>query len=258
MKEIKLNLVENALSFASEAIVKAVLAEEKEHEWKFAILHMVQAIELSLKELLRMQHPVLIYRNVEAQTNTVSLHEALSRLHKIAGFQPTSDESDAIKLASGLRNQIVHHEFSAKTVELKPAFAKLFGFLSDFHRNHLDEAMEEHIDKVLWQKGVAIKDYGEEIFRRAQSRMETDGVDEDCMVACPKCGWEALTAFGENQDQCYVCGNTEFLVVCERCQKIMFFGEHEEYGKKNFCWDCLCYLTDDYWYESAREREHTP
>ena len=251
MSRLNLSLLENAINFAEDALSNAVVAEEAPPRWKFAILSLVQAIELSLKELLRRQHPYLIYTNVDKPDKTVGIEQATTRLRNIAGVNLTTDESSALRTAVNVRNSVVHHHVDEALADLKLVFARLLGFLNDFHRKHLDEALQDAIDDELWQRGAKIQEYGEELFRRANERIEADNLGADVLITCPKCGWEALSAFGDNQDKCYVCGHVEHLVVCDRCQKTMFFGEHEEHNRKNYCWDCLCYITDDYWYEQA-------
>lgn len=252
-KPLELDLLENARSFIVEALRKAVAAESRHDEWKFAVLHVVQAIELSLKELLRLQHPVLIYTNVDKPGHTVSLEQSLGRLKRLTSFEPSDDEKEAIRLAAALRNDIVHHQFKTDAAKLKPAFAHLFAFLVDFHRDHIDMPLDDYIPKELWLSGIKVREYGEELFRRANARLKQEGLEDDC-IACPKCGWRAITAFGDHQDTCYVCGNIEHLVICKRCQKVMLWGEHEDYGDGEYCYSCVEYLTDDYWHDSAKER----
>ena len=251
-KQLELNLLENAHSFAVEALKKAVAAETAHDEWKFAVLHVVQAIELSLKELLRLQHPVLIYSNVDKPGHTVTLEQSLIRLKRLTSFEPTEDEKKAIDLAAALRNDIVHHEFKTDAATLKPAFAHLFAFLVDFHRDHLEDPLDDHIPEVLWISGIRVREYGQELFRRAKARLAVEGLEDDC-IACPKCGWRALTAFGDQQETCYVCGLITHLAVCKRCQKVMLWGEHEEFGDGEYCDSCVEYLSDDYWHDRAKE-----
>ena len=64
-RKLKFSLLENSHSFIAEAAQKAVEATNEPHNWKFAILNLVQAIELSLKEMLRREHPILIYKNID-------------------------------------------------------------------------------------------------------------------------------------------------------------------------------------------------
>jgi hypothetical protein len=252
-KAVELTLVENARSFVVEALAKAVAAETDSAQWKFAILHVVQAIELSLKELLKQQHPVLIYRNVDKPGDfTVSLEGALARLKNVASFEPTADELKALQFATKVRNEIVHHEFKADPAELKPAFARLFGFLVDFHRDHCDFALDDKVPRRLWLDGVGIKDYGEELFKRAQVRIKADQA-EDGITNCPKCGWKALSGTGDRAGKCYVCQHMTELCVCDRCNAIVLTAEGFEHGERKFCPSCIEYVTADYWRDSATE-----
>jgi hypothetical protein len=251
MTRLKLSLSENAISFAKDALSNAIVAEETPERWKFAILGLVQAIELSLKELLSRQHPFLIYKDVDKPKNTVGIELAASRLRTIANIQLTSDESAALKSAVDIRNSVVHHQVDAAITEMKLIFARLLGFLNDFHRKHLAEALQDQIDDELWHAGVKIQDYGVELFRRAEERMKEDEIKEDVTIACPNCGWKALTPFEPHAETCYVCGHIESLAVCDHCQNIMLSGEGHEHSGKVYCWACLCYITADYWYEQS-------
>ncbi|NHQ61171.1 hypothetical protein G9409_11375 [Chlorobium sp. BLA1] len=251
MTHLKLSLSENAISFAEDALSNAIVAEETPKRWKFAVLGLVQAIELSLKELLSHQHPFLIYKDVDKPNNTVGIELAASRLRTIVNIQLTSDESAALKTAVNIRNCIVHHQVDAAIANMKLNFARLLGFLNDFHRKHLGEALQDQIDDELWRAGVKIQDYGVELFRRAAERMKEDGINENVTIACPNCGWKALTPYEPHAETCYVCGHIESLAVCDRCQNIMLSGEEHEHSNKVCCCDCLCYITDDYWYEQS-------
>ncbi len=159
MSKLQLNLLENCRSFVREAMEKAVLAESDGESWKFAILNIVQAIELSLKELLRREHRTLIFRKVDEHTHTVTIGEALRRLHAISSFELSEEESKALKFAQKIRNDIVHHRFEVEPVEVKLAFAQLFGFLVDFHREKLDCSIELCSSKPTWKAAVAICEY---------------------------------------------------------------------------------------------------
>jgi hypothetical protein len=143
MPRVTLSLIENSQCFFDEAVRRAVRAETSAWEWKFAILNMVQAVELSLKELLRRQHPLLIYSNIDSPQHTVTLEKALTRLRSTSSFELSKAEHSALKTAIEHRNAIVHYEFSAETEELKLAFAQLFAFMVEFHRVHLADCLRE-------------------------------------------------------------------------------------------------------------------
>ncbi len=251
MSRLVLSLYENAISFAEDALSNAIIAEDTPKRWKFAIFGLVQAIELSLKELLRRQHPSLIFKDVDKPKNTVTIEQAESRLSSIAGVQLTANEKAALKTAVDIRNNIVHHQVDAAITDLKLNFARLLGFLNDFHRKYLGAALQDRIDVELWRTGVKIHDYGTELYLRATERMQEDDIGEDSMISCPKCGWKALSPFGPHSETCYMCDHTESLEVCERCQDIMLSDDAHEQRGKTYCWDCLCYINDDFWYEQA-------
>ena len=251
MDRLKLTLEDNAISFAEESLSNAIVAKESPQRWKFAILSLVQAIELSLKEVLRREHSFLIYSNVDKPKNTVGIEQATHRLNTIAGIEITEDDRKAIKAAVRARNNIIHHQVDESVTELKLLFARLLGFLDEFHGKHIDEPIHEKIDDELWRTGAKIKEYGEELFRRAKIQMEKDEISEECLVTCPMCGWDALCAFEPKQDTCYVCGWIETLGICERCNTVLLPDEQEEHYGKTYCYDCLCHITDDYWYEQS-------
>ena len=251
MDRLTLTLEDNAISFAEESLSNAIVAKESPKRWKYSILSLVQAIELSLKEVLRRKHPFLIYSNIDKPKNTVGIEQATHRLKKIAGIEITKDDSTAIKAAVRARNNIIHHQIDESVNELKLLFARLLGFLNEFHEKHIDNPIHDKIDDELWRTGAKIKEYGEELFRRAKIQMEKDSINEECVVTCPMCGWHALCAFEPKQDTCYVCGWTEVLGLCERCNTVLLPEEQEEHSGKIYCYDCLCYITDDYWYEQS-------
>ncbi|EOW9192609.1 hypothetical protein ACOA8B_003550 [Vibrio cholerae] len=65
-KSVKLSLLENSQSFLVEAVDKAIGAEDDVRHWQFAILNLVQSLELSLKLVLKNIHPLFIYENIDS------------------------------------------------------------------------------------------------------------------------------------------------------------------------------------------------
>ena len=169
MNRLKLNLYDNAIGFAEEALEKAIFAEQDPKHWKYAILSLTQSIELSLKEALRRNHPFLIYDNVDKPNKTVSLEQASKRLQRLHEFDLTENEQAALRTALEARNSIVHHEVDQDLNDLKLVFARLLGFLNDFHGEHLNEHLQSLIRTDLWSEAANIKDYGSELSREPRS-----------------------------------------------------------------------------------------
>lgn len=73
MTSINYSLFDNATHSLKRSIKHAYEAKNEIGEWKFGILLLVQSIELSFKELLFRQHPILIFENIDKHNNrTVS------------------------------------------------------------------------------------------------------------------------------------------------------------------------------------------
>src|SRR5713101_893086 len=179
MGNLKLTLLENSHSFVNEALSKAILAEKDSHQWQFAIFALVQAIELSLKERLRKEHPVLIFENVDKRKHTVGLEQAAIRLREISNVSITDSDINAIQTAIQWRNLVVHYEFEFSTEKLKPVFAKLLGFLTEFHKSHLGVDLADHVNGGNWKEAIAIDDYAKALFERAQKRIKKEHIDRD-------------------------------------------------------------------------------
>ena len=240
MADVKLSLLQNAHSFLVEALSRAILAEKDSTQWKYAILNLVQTIELSLKELLRRQHPSLIYKDVDKQTETVSLKFARSRLEQIAGIKFDKTDIDSIQKASEYRNLIVHYEFDFKAVDAKLIFAKLLGFLQDFHSAHFDNHLSNIIPSFVWQEAVGVLDYATELFERAQSRCKTEKIDQSLIWACRHCCWEAFV-IQDNKNTCYVCGAADTIFECDECHRRLYCDDHSDFQKdgKRICRSCI-------------------
>lgn len=167
MEQLKFTLRENAVDFIEDALSNAVFAEEAPRRWKFAVLSVVQAIELSLKQMLSEVHPFFVYANIDNPDKTVTLDKAVSRLKQIAEFKLSNEEAQALKLAKETRNKIVHHEVDENIEEIRLAFAKLLAFLSEFYDSQFDTPLHEEIEEGLWRSGLKIQEHGLELFKKS-------------------------------------------------------------------------------------------
>jgi hypothetical protein len=159
MKQFEMDLRENAYDFVNESLRAAKRAEQFARAWKFGIVHLVQAIELLLKERLRQEHPVLVWENVDRQKNTVSLTLAVSRITGALGIQLTDREVRAINRARKWRDLMIHYEFELNVQEVKAIYSRLFEFVTAFHADHLDGDLHSHIDPALWEKEAELIDF---------------------------------------------------------------------------------------------------
>lgn len=250
MKQLKLSLRDNSRSFLEDALANAITAERVPGRWKFAVLSMVQAIELTLKQLLYEVHPLFVFENVDKTTKTVGLDHAVKRLGAVSKLRLSDDETEALKTAKEARDQITHYEVDANVEHLKLSFSRLLGFLADFYDEHFEVPLYEQVDVNLWSKGVAIQAYGKELHQRAMKRASGDvDATHDTLIVCPACGWRPMVVREDGDGTCYVCGHKTEIVFCERCEVAIPADEVEEEGGHKYCQSCLEYVSSDHWYE---------
>lgn len=255
MAEYNLTLLKNSHSFLEEALLKAVKAEENPQEWKFAILFLVQSIELSLKEKLRREHPIFIYRNIDKENDyTISLEHAIRRLKRICKIEISEKDIKLISIASEWRNSIVHSEFKFNTRAVKSTFAKLFGFQEYFHRKHLDENLQNIIRGSSWLEAIKIKDYAYELLNQAKYRFKDENINNDLIWDCPLCNQHSFVIQDEI-NKCYVCGYDDEVIVCDSCAGSFFVEDIialPQYGEteQRLCKSCHNAYLDELEYEN--------
>lgn len=158
-----MDLLENAYDFLNDSLRAARRARQRGRAWKFAIVNLVQAIELLLKERLRREHEALIYENVDKRKNTVSLAQAVSRLDSL-GIALTPRERDAIEKARKWRDRIIHHEFRFSVYEAKAIYSRLFEFSTTFHSEHLGGELHTHVEETHWKKEAELMEFFQQEF----------------------------------------------------------------------------------------------
>ena len=146
-----MSLLENAYDFLNESLRNASRSGNDATAWKFAVLNVVQGLELLLKARLHAAHPVLVFQNVDQRTKTVGLDQAVTRLAGAAQIELTSDELRSIRTAKKWRDAITHYEFEMSAYEVESVFVELFELLTRFHNEHtVFGLLHEQIDPDLW------------------------------------------------------------------------------------------------------------
>jgi hypothetical protein len=151
MPQATVTLIENASLFVNEAIRNSRRAKRQPQYWSFAILHLVQGLELLIKHVLQQQHPLFIYEDIDNPKHTASLTLCLARLKSIAKVEVDEKEERAIKRASAQRNKIVHHEHELNPDYYRSVFVELFEFIHYFHAKHLQGELHDRIEDKLWR-----------------------------------------------------------------------------------------------------------
>lgn len=172
--ERKFGLLENAQNFIEESIYSVEWAREKPNKWPFAILHLIQGLELLIKHLLASHHRILVYENIDHPKNTVSLQQGLDRLISLDSISIDEKERNSIVSAVKFRNNIVHYEYNLNEKQAETIYCELFEFIHFFYRKHIKSDLQDIIDKELWYTEAELLSkfkkqfviyYGEEIAR---------------------------------------------------------------------------------------------
>lgn len=149
--QYKYTLRENAYSFLNESLKNVRSAKKESRYWSFALVHIVQSLELLCKHLLLREHPVLIYENIDRKQNnqTVTFLQSIERLKNIASVD--IDEKEKLELINTyrIRNQITHYEYDFNNAKFSRIFIRTFEFLTYFHKKHLQEELHNYIDVKL-------------------------------------------------------------------------------------------------------------
>lgn len=144
---LRFSLIENAYDFLDDALSNAKEAEDSPERWKFAVLHVVSALELLLKQRLLDEHRLLIYENVDRPTRTASLELVLRRLQAVDVSLDAHDIS-SIERAIKWRNTITHYEVDLHLQEVRANFIALFEFLNAFHVEHFADDLTAHVSEA--------------------------------------------------------------------------------------------------------------
>ncbi len=229
-QNLKFSLIENSHNFLIEAVQKAAGSKLDIHQWKFAILNLVQALELTLKEVLRREHPILIYENIDSPQNTVSISQALARIEndKIIGISFSNREKRKIRNAVLLRNKITHFEFQITAEYAMSKFSELFAFLVYFQSQHLKIEIDEVLGHKDFNNTLEIDKCFKELKQKALQRIEEEGLSAENIWLCPNCE-EDTFVIEDGQDVCFLCRYAEKVIECPHCGNICFAFEIESF-----------------------------
>lgn len=225
-KSIKLDLIENSHSFFVEAVYKAIGAEGDVRHWQFAILNLVQSLELTLKAMLKDIHPVLIYENIDNPKHTVSITKARDRLadKKIGNIVFSNQEIKGMDSAIKLRNNITHSDFELSIDHAQAQFLNVLELFIKIQRVHLGRQIDEFLPQEAHQKLVEIEKSKESLINNALQRIKEEGIPENEIWICPNCLSDTFVVYN-GIDTCYLCNLKEGLQECPSCDKLFF--EHE-------------------------------
>lgn len=225
-RSIKLDLIENSHAFFVEAAQKAIGAEDDIRHWQFAILNLVQSLELTLKAMLRDIHPILIYENIDNPKHTISITKAIERLadKNIGNILFSKQELEGMSSAIKLRNNITHSDFELSIDHAQAQFLKVLELYIKIQRVHLSRQIEDILPKQVHEELLAIEKSKEALIKNALQRTEEQGIPSNDIWTCPNCLSDTFVVY-DGLDTCYACTFKDELQECPSCHELFF--EHE-------------------------------
>jgi hypothetical protein len=235
--KINLTLLDNSHAFLNEAVIYAVSAQDDVRKWQFAVLNLVQSLELSLKSLLHSVHPVLIFENIDKPKNTVSPLQAFDRLNSsyISGDDFSQEERKRITTALDLRNQMMHSEFTLKPEYAAAKFFEIFSFITLFQARHFKCEVEDIITNDKFFEISEIKRGMKELYEIELKRILSENISDELIIDCSNCGNRTFVV-EDNINTCYACRNSEDVTECSKCKGIVLeanlhdFSDHLDIG----------------------------
>lgn len=251
---LTLDLLHNAIDSTVHGLEHYVEGRRSATNYKFAILHIAQGVELILKERLRQEHWVLIYDKVEKpnKSRTIDFETVVARLQSICKLS-LAKYIDGLRGLRNARHEIEHYKVSLSEQEAATLIGSNIPFLMEFLEDELKTTLQEHIkDEETWQELLEI----ESVFAKAitKAREEVEWLlghrekDEEYpeIISCPLCGLEYLVIKGKNdkEAECLLCKHVSELKECLRCYKL--FPADDWSAEGGLCADCTTYLKEPY------------
>lgn len=227
---LKLNLLENSQAFFRESVANATAAKEDIRKWQFAIVNLVQALELSVKALLHKKHAVFIYEDIDQRKHTVSITRALERLvcPEIGGLSIPEPSLRRMKKAIELRNEIMHRDYELALVYAESKFLEVFALVARFQTQYLGTQLRDILSAEDLRGVLEMKKGLELMAEQAILRIQEEGHPQHIVIACIVCS--AQTFVIDGVDRCFTCGHEEEVSNCPRCHKPTFFRDLEDFS----------------------------
>lgn len=205
----------NLISNATDSIEHAVDLLAYNHELnratisKRAIMSIAHAIELLLKERLRIVHPSLIWENVDRypdlDARTVSAEGALVRLKRIGGLEFSAEDEQLLRAIRKMRNAIEHFKCSISIEEADHIIGTSLSFAVKFLKIHLGTDLLGYAER---ESGI-LQDLMDRNSSFAKSFKVVQPNNEGATKLCSFC--KALL-FIEDRGVCSRCGHWNYLL----------------------------------------------
>lgn len=235
--------------------------------YKYAIQHIAQGVELILKARLFKEHPILIYNNLDsnltAESSTVNVEKAILRLSNVRVVFKAK-ERKAIKDVRKIRNRIEHKDCYFQIQETRVILGEALKFIDEFAKKELNLDIREVLDRrTCAQLANLIGFYDEQVKLAEKTAYElkkeltNQGAEVD-ILSCPVCFSDTLVVqrgechgmgpHGEDDyvecddilrtEKCEACSAKLLPLICNGCKHV-YPGIQPDQEGSFFCERCI-------------------
>lgn len=198
--------------------------EDDKTSWKFAVLHLVSAIELLLKSRLAEEHWSLVFLNPDKATVnnlwsgdfvSVDIDTSQKRLKNISNVELSNKDKYLIKKLREIRNKIIHFHIDINRNSIKGITAQSLNTYIEFYNNNIATNWEEYsvFGHELSHKLNEFKEFVEtrmESLSTSLNSLNRPKTNHFC--ECPECLQDAIIFTKEAKLQCLFCGHIQDIV----------------------------------------------
>lgn len=241
---MEFDLVENALHSLSEAISYYNEADEgdNEHLFKFSVILSNHCAELLLKEILRRNHPALVFENIDKindidnddDIQTVGYRLALQRVKQLCHVNLEPYENYLVELGK-YRNKIQHYKCKIDGAFYKNLMSQAFSAIEYLFLDILKLHFENY-ESILDPRDIAFLHEDTQAFKTRRSDILKEfqqgtakrykilyDIKKELIIPCPICGATLLAKEGQDGIRCKMCGKefTNYQEICDNDQSCL-------------------------------------
>jgi hypothetical protein len=250
-KFLELDLLDNGLTSIMHGLEHYTDGIKDPTNYKFAITHISQGIELILKERLSREHWVLIFEKIEKpKGKTVDFDCSVERLQTICNVSLDKYIKE-LRSIKKTRNDIEHYKVKLSKDEALTLIGSIVPFLVEFLENELDVKLSDLLEQEIWQELLQIKEVYAKVKMQADEKVEALRWNEKDggyhpIWSCASCG-ELYMVENEDADRhepaqakCLLCNHIAELKTCWKCGEL--FPEDDWDAEGGLCATCTDYI----------------
>ena len=209
--KFQLSLLANGLDFILSAAERAAIGAPR--DLKYAMLHLVDGVELLVKARLEQEHWTLLFVQVDKASQeklrsgdfkSVDFEQAYRRLRDIVGVEIDAPAWKHLNDLRKLRNRTRHYNIDFELDQVKSLLAECLNFCHPFCNEqfpHLaDNSQEKQMLDRTWEHLVPNKEFVD-----ARMRLIAPELKGSLPWQCPAC-WQEAVIVDADDTSCKFCG----------------------------------------------------